>query len=47
MQHGAATFKDSMIGSSRNGISPGISVSKQKGPALKEISSSSRYIQYV
>jgi hypothetical protein len=35
-----------VIGDSRNGIS-GISVSRHKGPALKVISSSSRYIQYV
>jgi len=36
-------LKDSMRGASSNGIS----VSKQKGPILKEISSSSRYVQYV
>ena len=36
-----------MRGAFRNGIVPGIIVSKQKGPTLKEISSSSRYVQYV
>jgi hypothetical protein len=36
-----------MRGTFRNGIAPGITASKQKGTTLKEISSSSRYVQYV
>ena len=38
---------DSMIGGSWNGIAPGIVLSKQKGPTLKEVSSSLIYAQYV